>query len=99
MAKHMQLEGKYTPLSALLKNRAAFRAPARTHGPPELVTGPGVRRLFGNISAMTVWRWRQDPSFPAPFVINNRNYFNPTKLLAWAQKKTKSKKLRPRDVR
>jgi hypothetical protein len=91
MAKHKQIEVKHAPLRTLHKNQIAVRSPARTHGPPALVTGPGVRRLFGNVSAMTVWRWRRDdPSFPTPFVINNRLYFNQDELLAWAQTKTYS---------
>jgi hypothetical protein len=91
MAKHKQRGIKYAPLRELHKNRIVVRAPASTHGPKVLVTGPGVRRLFGNVSAMTVWRWRRDdPSFPAPFVINNRLYFNQDELLAWAQTKTNS---------
>lgn len=89
MAKHKQREAKYAPLGELHKNRIAVRAPASTHGSPALVTSPGVRRLFGNVSAMTLWRWRRDdPTFPTPIVINSRLYFNQAQLLAWARSKT-----------
>ena len=47
----------------------------------DLVSSKGVRKEFGGVSLMTLWRWRNVPKdprlrFPAPdVVINDRNYW------------------------
>jgi hypothetical protein len=48
------------------------------------LTGPMVNKRF-NISAMTRWRWENDPrlQFPVPIKINNRSYFKIESLLRW----------------
>ncbi|WP_198021982.1 helix-turn-helix transcriptional regulator [Algiphilus aromaticivorans] len=40
-----------------------------------LVPQPELRRRFGGISDMTVWRWRKDGFLPPPTVIRRRNYW------------------------
>jgi predicted DNA-binding transcriptional regulator AlpA len=41
-----------------------------------------VRRRYGNISDMALWRWLRDPEvdFPKPIVISGRRYFRLTDL-------------------
>jgi hypothetical protein len=44
----------------------------------DLVTSTEARRMCGNISSMTEWRWRNSKTvgFPPPdFVIDGRNYW------------------------
>ena len=60
------------------------RALLAGNGPPTddpLVTSAQARRINGGISAMTLWRWMQDPAigFPAPIKIRGRNYWR----LSW----------------
>lgn len=33
-----------------------------------------LRRLVGNVSSMTIWRWRKAGILPPPLVIRGRNY-------------------------
>jgi hypothetical protein len=47
-------------------------------GDDDLVSSATLKKEFGKISDMTVWRWQRDPDirFPLPdIVINNRNYW------------------------
>lgn len=41
----------------------------------QLISQPQLRGLFGEISDMTIWRWRQNGLLPQPIVINRRNYY------------------------
>lgn len=43
--------------------------------PQKLITQSEARRLHGNVSAMTWWRWRQAGIVPEPVVIQGRNYY------------------------
>lgn len=47
---------------------------ATTHD--DLVPDEQVRREFGNISTMTLWRWDNDPAlgFPPPVMIRKRKF-------------------------
>jgi len=40
-----------------------------------LISQTQLRRLFGEISDMTIWRWRKAGLLPQPIVINRRNYY------------------------
>ena len=42
-----------------------------------LITDAELRRIFGNVSAMTIWRWRKAGILPPPVVICGRNYTRP----------------------
>ena len=35
---------------------------------------PELRRKYGGVSAMTLWRWRQAGLLPQPVQFNGRNY-------------------------
>jgi predicted DNA-binding transcriptional regulator AlpA len=43
----------------------------------DLVTSREVRRMFGGVSEMTLWRWMRSESvqFPQPISISNKNYW------------------------
>jgi len=43
--------------------------------PHQLVNQTEARRLNGDVSAMTWWRWRQAGLVPEPVVIRGRNYY------------------------
>ena len=45
-----------------------------------LISQPQLRHLFGQISDMTIWRWRKSGILPDPIVINRRNYFRATDI-------------------
>lgn len=49
------------------------------------VTQPEAARLLGNVSLMTMWRWRHDQEmkFPESIEINNRIYFRRAEILSW----------------
>ena len=44
----------------------------------DLVSQPQVRGIFGGISDMTIWRWRQAGILPEPITIRNRNFWRTT---------------------
>jgi predicted DNA-binding transcriptional regulator AlpA len=50
-----------------------------------LIPDPEVRRRYGGISEMTLWRWDRDPTlgFPKPVRIRNRKYRRLSELRAW----------------
>lgn len=52
-----------------------------------MVPGPKLRRMLG-ISAVTLWRWRHDPSmgFPTGKRINGRTFFAWDEIAAWLDK-------------
>jgi predicted DNA-binding transcriptional regulator AlpA len=49
------------------------------------VTQPEAARLLGNVSLMTLWRWRHNPDmhFPEAIEINGRIYFRRKEILNW----------------
>jgi hypothetical protein len=55
--------------------------------PPDdgLITQPAAAELLGNVSMMTMWRWRTNPAmrFPESTQINGRHYFRRGDILGW----------------
>lgn len=51
------------------------------------ITGPRLRELIG-VSAVTLWRWRNDKAagFPAAIKINDRLYFRKDEIAVWLSK-------------
>jgi hypothetical protein len=70
------------------ERRARQSAAAIEQGLPQLqrhwVTGPTLRKIL-NISSVTLWRWRHNPSmgFPTAKRINGRLYFRWDDVQAW----------------
>jgi hypothetical protein len=67
------------------------------------ISQPEVARLLGNISPMTLWRWRDNAAlnFPKPVLeVNGRRYFRRADILAWrppARTKKRARKSASRD--
>lgn len=55
-------------------------------GLDRLISQPQLRRLFGEISDMTIWRWRQIGLLPQPIVINRRNFYRSSDIAAMQEK-------------
>jgi predicted DNA-binding transcriptional regulator AlpA len=49
------------------------------------VTQPEAAKLLGDVSQMTLWRWRNDPemNFPKSIEINGRHYYVRAEILNW----------------
>jgi predicted DNA-binding transcriptional regulator AlpA len=49
------------------------------------IPDPEVRKRYGGISEMTLWRWERDPKlrFPAAIRIHNRKYRDESQLIEW----------------
>ena len=49
------------------------------------ITQPEAARLLGNVSQMTLWRWRNNPelNFPKSIEINGRHYYRRSEILSW----------------
>lgn len=64
-------------------------APRRTPPAPAdddtMLSAPRTQEFVGGITRMCLWRWQRDPrvNFPAPTVINSRNYWRLGDLRAW----------------
>lgn len=56
------------------------------------ITSTQVRKICGNVSDMTIWRWLQDSSiaFPKPKYINRRRYWRETDLTEWLEARDQS---------
>ena len=71
--------------------RESLLEAAIEHGRPQLerhwVTGPTLRKIL-NISSVTLWRWRHNPSmgFPPAKRINGRTFFVWHEVVAWLEK-------------
>jgi predicted DNA-binding transcriptional regulator AlpA len=51
----------------------------------DLLSAPQVRKRYGGISDMCLWRWLRDQKlgFPQPLIIRKRRYWRTKKLEAW----------------
>lgn len=64
-----------------------------------LLNSGQVRARLGRISAMALWRWRNDSAlrFPKPLTINKRNYWRSSELAAWIDDRGRTPATAPRD--
>lgn len=56
--------------------------PAETSGLRERLPGPDVARRL-NISRTSLWRWRQQPDFPAPAAVGHMRLYDVGALEEW----------------
>jgi predicted DNA-binding transcriptional regulator AlpA len=51
----------------------------------QMIGARQVRGLVGNISEMTLWRWKHNErlAFPKPIVIQRRRYWRKDEVTAW----------------
>jgi len=50
-------------------------------GDDALISASTARKLAGDVSAMTLWRWQQAGVIPAPIQIRRRNYWSRDRFL------------------
>ena len=52
---------------------------------PRLISASDVRKMIGNVSDMTIWRWLKDEklSFPKPIYVQRRRFWRESELLSW----------------
>jgi predicted DNA-binding transcriptional regulator AlpA len=57
------------------------------------ISAAAVRRLCGNVSDMTLWRWLEDPAnaFPKPIYIGRRRYWREAEIVAWLDNRPTSR--------
>jgi predicted DNA-binding transcriptional regulator AlpA len=56
----------------------------------KLLPSAAVRRICGDISDMSLWRWLHDPklAFPQPIMIQRRRYWREADVQAWIDQRT-----------
>jgi hypothetical protein len=62
---------------------------ANTVTPKQYINRKNVRRRYGDISEMTLWRWEHDKKlgFPNAIDINGRKYYDLADVEAWERKR------------
>jgi hypothetical protein len=77
-------------LASISKARAVARPVAEvpTAAPDNFVSAAKIRKLCGNVSAMTLWRWIHSPKLACPplFRINGRLYGGERAWLEWRER-------------
>ena len=50
-----------------------------------LISTADVRRMFGDVSDMTIWRWLKDANlnFPKPIYVLRRRFWREAELIEW----------------
>jgi predicted DNA-binding transcriptional regulator AlpA len=85
MSQLGQRRTKWSPCTA--EQRVQQSAVSEVNGRNQLsrwVTGSALRKIF-NVSAVTLWRWRHNNSFPIAKRINGRLYFPWHEVEAWLE--------------
>ena len=56
--------------------------------PSTYITSADLRRIFGGISHMTIWRWLRDETlgFPKPTTIRGRHYWDADEIEAFRRR-------------
>jgi predicted DNA-binding transcriptional regulator AlpA len=58
--------------------------PALIEEPDEWINSAEVRKYFGNVSYMSLYRWQKDKGFPPPVAkYSGRNYWSRARVLSW----------------
>jgi predicted DNA-binding transcriptional regulator AlpA len=60
-----------------------FSEPATTY-----LNAAQVRRRYGGVSDMSIWRWLRDGGFPQPLRISGRRFWLEADLTAWEQRQS-----------
>jgi predicted DNA-binding transcriptional regulator AlpA len=75
-----------TQVSEAGKPQSARSNAQHQQSPDDLINSAVVRRMIGNISDMTLWRWSHNPDldFPEPdVVINGRKFWYQSTIERW----------------
>tara|TARA_R110002094_G_scaffold85688_20_gene89724 strand:- start:735 stop:977 length:243 start_codon:yes stop_codon:yes gene_type:complete len=50
-----------------------------------LISVADVRKMFGDVSDMTIWRWLKDAdlNFPKPIYVQRRRFWREAELVEW----------------
>lgn len=53
--------------------------------PDKFLSSRELQQFVGNVSAMSIWRWENDPScgFPAPRRIGRRKFWRRSEIESW----------------
>lgn len=72
-------------MNAHTETAIARAAPASTSNPKKRISAATVCEICGGVSAMTLWRWLNDPEkrFPKPIYIGRRRYWREADVIAW----------------
>lgn len=56
--------------------------------PTTYLTSAELRRIFGGVCQMTIWRWLRDETleFPKPTIIRGRRYWDSAEIAAFRQR-------------
>jgi hypothetical protein len=78
---------------------AISKIPGTVLSSGDLLGAPQVRRRYGGISDMCLWRWLRDPNldFPRPLIIRKRRYWQTGKLKAWERAQARKAQHRKRE--
>lgn len=81
-----------------MKNTTSIYSPLDQNPNPKpnsnkLIIAAAVRKMFGGVSDMTIWRWVQDEKldFPKPLYIGRTRYWREAELVAWVEAQQHSK--------
>jgi len=50
-----------------------------------LIPATKLRKIVGDISDMTLWRWSKHRGFPSPTKIGRRRYWRQSEVTAWVE--------------
>jgi predicted DNA-binding transcriptional regulator AlpA len=58
---------------------------AEVEQPHRLIGVADVRKMFGDVSDMTLWRWLKDADlkFPKPIYVQRRRFWREAELIEW----------------
>ena len=63
-----------------MKNQTVSQAAL---APGAMLKSRRTRQIVGDISAVSLWRWCREGTFPQPVVVNKRNYWLASDVQGW----------------